>query len=61
MTEAFERATERAEARDAVEGLIIAHDATDKLRYAVAEVPRVTLRRYDVRFYLRPDDDDGGA
>jgi hypothetical protein len=52
---------ELAEEGDAVEGLIIAHDATDKLRYAVAEVPRIALRLYDVRFHLRPDDDVGDA
>ncbi len=46
---------ELADEGDAVEGLIIAYAATDKLRYAVSEVPTVALQLYDVSFHLRPD------
>jgi RecB family endonuclease NucS len=46
---------ELAEEDDAVEGLIIAHKATDRLRYAVSEVSSIDLQLYDVDFHLHPD------
>jgi hypothetical protein len=46
---------EVAEEEDAIEGLIIAQDATDKLRYALGELSSVTFRRYKVEFELLPD------
>jgi hypothetical protein len=44
---------ELAEEEDTVEGLIIAHEAGDRLRYAVGELPSVDLQLYDVDFHLR--------
>jgi len=44
---------ELAEENDTVEGLIIAHEASDRLRYAVGETPAVDLHLYDVDFHLR--------
>lgn len=38
-----------------IEGLIIAHEATDRLRYAAGEVPSVDLQVYDVDFRLHPE------
>ena len=38
-----------------VEGLIIAHDADDKLRYAISELADVKLMLYDVSFSLQND------
>lgn len=40
---------------DTIEGLIIARDIDDKLRFALSEVPSVSLRRYEVEFHLRCD------
>jgi hypothetical protein len=37
-----------------VEGVIIAHDADDRLRYAVRPVPGMTVLLYEVGFSLRP-------
>jgi hypothetical protein len=36
-----------------VEGLIIAHDADDPLRYAVAAFPGLQLMTYEVTFQLK--------
>lgn len=44
-----------AERGDDVEGLIIAHEVDDKLRYAITETPKVKLQIYEVSFTLRPD------
>jgi endonuclease len=38
----------------AVEGVIIAHDAHDRLRYAVQPVPGMSVLLYEVSFSLRP-------
>jgi hypothetical protein len=46
---------EVAEEGDDIEGLIIAQDATEKLRYALGEHPSVRFRRYEVDFRLRSD------
>ncbi len=45
---------ELAGAGDEVEGLVIAHEADDAMRYALAAVPRVSLQLYGVDFRLRP-------
>ncbi|WP_263787974.1 endonuclease NucS domain-containing protein [Salinibacter grassmerensis] len=44
---------ELADGEDTVEGLIIAHEASDRLRYAVGETSSVGLQLYDVDFHLR--------
>lgn len=44
---------------DDIEGLIIARDVDDKIRYALREVPAVSFRRYEVEFHLRPDGSTG--
>ena len=49
---------ERAQEEDTVEGLIIVHEASDRLRYAVGETPDVDLQLYDVNFHLRPETSD---
>jgi len=38
----------------AVEGVIVAHDADDRLRYAVQPVPGMTVLLYEVSFSLHP-------
>lgn len=48
---------ELAKDGDEIQGLIIAHDADDRLRYALSEVPTVDLHLYQVDFHLRPDTD----
>ncbi|HVM49886.1 MAG TPA: PDDEXK nuclease domain-containing protein [Candidatus Acidoferrum sp.] len=44
-----------AENAEVVEGLIICHEAEDTLRYAVSEIPNVSVQLYEVSFTLRPD------
>jgi len=44
---------ELAEPEDKVEGLIIAHDAEDSLKYAISMVPSVSLKLYEVEFRLK--------
>lgn len=46
---------ELAKEDDTVEGLIIAHEVSDRLRYAVGEMSSVNLQLYDVDFHLRPE------
>ncbi len=46
---------ELAGEEDTVESLIIAHEASDRLRYAVGETPAVDLQLYDVDFHLRQE------
>jgi hypothetical protein len=41
-----------AESGDRVEGLVIAHQADDRIRYALAATQGITLRRYEVEFRL---------
>ena len=43
-----------AEPKDQVEGLIIAHQADEQLRYALKSLNNVTLQLYEVDFHLRP-------
>ena len=40
----------------AVEGLIVTHEADDALRYAVAAFPGLALMTYEVTFELNPAD-----
>ncbi len=47
---------ELAEGEGTVEGLIIAHEASDRLRYAVGETKSVGLQLYDVDFHLRQEE-----
>jgi hypothetical protein len=47
-------ATHVASPDQAVEGVIVAHDADDRLRYAVQPVPGMTVLLYEVSFSLRP-------
>lgn len=44
-----------------VEGLIIAHEADDALRYAVAAVPGLHLMTYEVAFRLTAVDGPAAA
>jgi len=44
-----------AQKAETVEGLIICHEADDRLRYAVSEIPNVSVHLYEVSFTLRPD------
>lgn len=44
-----------AEKGEDVEGLIIAHEADERLRYAISETPKIKLNLYEVSFSLRPD------
>lgn len=44
-----------AENGEDVEGLIIAHEVDEKLRYAISETPKVKLQIYEVSFTLRVD------
>jgi len=47
---------ELAEEGDEIEGLIIAQEATEKLRYALEKLDFVSFRRYEVDFRLLPDE-----
>lgn len=40
---------------DDVEGLILAHEADESLRYAISEVPKIKFLIYEVSFRLRVD------
>ena len=40
---------------DEVEGLIIAHEADESLRYAISDVPKIKFLIYEVSFRLRAD------
>ncbi len=42
-----------AEPGDAVEGLVVAHDGDESIRYALKVVPNVRLKLYEVKFQLR--------
>ncbi|MCC6488071.1 MAG: DUF1016 family protein, partial [Candidatus Hydrogenedentes bacterium] len=44
---------ELAKPKDNVEGLIIAREADDSLRYAVSAIPDVNLKLYEVKFSLK--------
>jgi hypothetical protein len=44
--------TELADPGQPVEGLIIAHEADDSLRYAVTALPAIRLMTYQVAFSL---------
>ena len=39
---------------ETVEGLVIAHEADESIRYALAAVPRASIQLYEVEFRLRP-------
>jgi hypothetical protein len=43
-----------AEPDEKVQGLIIAHDIDDSLRYALSAVPYVDVQCYEVQFHLNP-------
>lgn len=43
-----------AEPGETVQGLVIAHEADEPIRYALAAVPNVELQLYEVDFRLRP-------
>lgn len=43
-----------AEGEDTVQGLVIAHEADESIRYALAAVPNVELQLYEVEFRLKP-------
>jgi hypothetical protein len=42
-----------AEASESVEGLVIAHEADESIRYALSALPSVRLQLYEVEFRLR--------
>jgi hypothetical protein len=44
-----------ADKGDQVEGLIVCHDVDASLRFAVSEIPHVSVMAYEVSFTLRPD------
>jgi RecB family endonuclease NucS len=46
--------SELADRDQGVEGIIVAHESDDRLRYAVAAVPAMTLFVYEVSFGLKP-------
>ena len=37
-----------------VDGIIVAHEVNDQLRYAVRPIPRLSLLVYEISFALRP-------
>jgi RecB family endonuclease NucS len=52
--------THLATTEQAVEGLIVAHDSDDALRYAVSAIPGLRLMTYEVKFELIAVEAPGG-
>ena len=44
-----------------VEGLVIAHQGDESIRYALAAVPGARLQLYEVSFHLRDAAESGNA
>jgi restriction system protein len=52
--------THLAAAGQGVEGIVVAHEHDDRLRYAAAAVPGLTIMTYNVTFRLVPMPDLAG-